>query len=77
MIKSNVHINIRKIRELKSLTREFVAEEVKMSMSGYGKIERGEVDLTVSKLIEIAKVLDVSVEFILKFDTTIFFIDTK
>jgi len=77
MIKSNVHINVRKIRELKSLTREFVAEEVKMSMSGYGKIERGEVDLTVSKLIEIAKVLDVSVEFILKFDTTIFFIDTK
>lgn len=77
MIKSNVYLNIRKIRELKSLTREYVAEEIKMSMSGYGKIERGEVDLTVSKLIEISKVLDVSVEFILKFDTTIFFIDTK
>lgn len=77
MIKSNAYRNIRKIRELKSLTREYVAEEVKMSMSGYGKIERGEVDLTISKLIEISKVLDVSVEFILKFDTTIFFNDTK
>ena len=77
MIKSNVYINIRKIRELKNLTREYVAEELKMSMSGYGKIERGEVDLTVSKLMEIAKVLDVSIEFIFKFDISVFFSDAK
>jgi transcriptional regulator with XRE-family HTH domain len=77
MVKSNVYINIRKIRELKNLTREYVADELKMSMSGYGKIERGEVDLTVSKLIEISKILDVSIEFIFKFDVTIFFNDVK
>lgn len=77
MEKTNVYLNIRKIRELKNLTREYVAEELKMSMSGYGKIERGEVDLTVTKLNEISKVLDVSVEFIFKFDVTIFFNDTK
>ena len=77
MIRSNVYLNIRKIRELKNLTREYVAEELKMSMSGYGKIERGEVDLTVSKLIEIAKILDVSIEFIFKFDITIFFNNIK
>lgn len=77
MIKSNVYINIRKIRELKNLTREYVAEELKMSMSGYGKIERGDVDITVSKLIEISKVLDVSIEFIFKFDVSIFFNDAK
>lgn len=77
MIKSNVYINIRKIRELKNMTREYVAEELKMSMSGYGKIERGEVDLTVSKLTEISKVLDVSMEFIFKFDVSVFFNDTK
>jgi len=77
MNKSKVYLNIRKIRELKNLTREHVAEELKMSMSGYGKIERGEVDLTVSKLIEIAKVLDVSIEFIFRFDVSIFFNDIK
>lgn len=77
MNKSNVYRNIRKIRELKNLTREYVADEVEMSMSGYGKIERGEVDLTVSKLIKISKALDVSIEFLLKFDTTIFFNDSK
>lgn len=77
MNESKVYLNIRKIRELKNLTREYVADEVEMSMSGYGKIERGEVDLTVSKLIKISKVLDVSIEFIIKFDTTIFFTDSK
>ena len=77
MSKSDVYINIRRIRELKDLTREYVAEELEMSMSGYGKIERGEVDLTVSKLTKISEVLDVSIEFILKFDTTIFFNNAK
>jgi len=72
-----VYENIRKIRELKNLTREYVAAELKMSPSGYGKIERGDVDLTVSKLIEISKVLDVSTEFIFKFDVSLFFNDTK
>lgn len=65
-----VYKNIKKIRELKNLTREYVADELQMSTSGYGKIERGEVDLTVSKLIKIANVLDVSIEFIFKFDVS-------
>lgn len=75
-MKYSVYQNIKKIRELKNLTREFVAAELKMSASGYGKIERGDVDLTVSKLIEISKVLQVSTEFIFKFDVSIFFNET-
>ena len=76
-MKYSVYENIRKIRELKNLTREFVAAELKMSASGYGKIERGDVDLTVTKLLEISKVLNVSIEFIFKFDVTIFFNETE
>jgi len=76
-MKYSVYYNIRKIRELKNLTREFVAAELKMSTSGYGKIERGDVDLTVSKLIEISNVLKVSTEFIFKFDVSIFFNDNN
>ncbi|REH01878.1 helix-turn-helix domain-containing protein [Flavobacterium aquicola] len=76
-MKYSVYQNIKKIRELKNLTREFVAAELKMSASGYGKIERGDVDLTVSKLIEISKVLQVSTEFIFKFDVSIFFNETQ
>lgn len=60
--------NIKKFRELKGLTREFVAVELEMSASGYSKIERGEIDLTISKLDKISKVLGVSVSQILNFD---------
>lgn len=77
MNRSKVYLNIRKIRELKNLTREYVAGELNMSMSGYGKIERGEVDLTVNKLLEIAKVLNVSIEFIFRFDVAVFFNEPK
>jgi len=68
-----IYINIKKIRELKNLTREYVADEINMSTSGYGKIERGEVDLTLSKLDKIARVFNVSVDFIFKFNASNFF----
>ncbi len=70
---NQVYENIRKIRELKGLTREYVAAELKMSSSGYGKIERGEVDLTISRLFKIAEVLNVSPSSILFLDISFLF----
>lgn len=60
--------NIKKIRELKNITREHIAHDLGMSSSGYSKIERGEVDLTITKIISIANILDVSLEFIIDFN---------
>jgi len=57
--------NIKKIRELKNLTREFVSQKLNMSSNNYGRIERGEVDLTISKLYKISDVLEVSVHDLL------------
>ena len=65
-----IYKNLKQIRELKNLTREYVAFELDMSSSGYGKIERGEVDLTLSKLQKIATIFGVSVEFIFKFNAS-------
>jgi transcriptional regulator with XRE-family HTH domain len=62
--------NIKKYREIKNLTRESVAAEMDMSVSGYSKIERNEVDLTVSKVKKIAEVLGVDVSQILNYDAT-------
>jgi transcriptional regulator with XRE-family HTH domain len=76
-MKQKVFENIKKIRELKNITRKYVAGELGMSNSGFGKIERGEVDLNVSKLIQIANVLDVSVDFIFRFDVDLFIKDNK
>ncbi|WP_421754825.1 helix-turn-helix domain-containing protein [Croceimicrobium sp.] len=57
--------NIRKIRELKGWTRDYLAAELNLSPSGYGKIERGEVELTLSKLYQISIVLETEVDQIL------------
>ena len=65
---NKVYKKLKQIRELKNLTREYVAYELNMSSSGYGKIERGDVDLTLSKLMKIAEIFGVSVEFIFNFN---------
>ena len=45
-----------------------MASELGMSLSGYSKIERGEIDLTITKVYKIAEVLNVQVPQILNFD---------
>jgi transcriptional regulator with XRE-family HTH domain len=62
--------NIKKFRELKNLTREYVASELEMSLSGYSKLERGEVELTISKLYKLAEILEVGISQILNFDAS-------
>lgn len=66
----NIGDNIKKFRELKNMTREQLASELGLSVSGYSKIERGEIDLTVSRVQEIAQILEVDVSQILNFDAT-------
>ncbi len=58
---------------MNSLTRDYVAGELGMSTSGYGKIERGEIDLTLSKLCKIAAIFNVSITDLLFFDVRLFF----
>jgi transcriptional regulator with XRE-family HTH domain len=65
--------NIRKFRELKGITREQLASDLGMSTSGYSKIERGEVDLSISKIHKISEVLGVEISEILNFDATTIF----
>lgn len=62
--------NIRKFRELKNITREVIAAEMEMSVSGYSRVERGEVDLTLTRLEKIADILEVDVSKVLNFDAT-------
>ncbi len=62
--------NIKKFRELKNITREDLADQLEMSLSGYSKLERGEVELTVTKMYRIAELLEVSVSQILNFDAS-------
>jgi transcriptional regulator with XRE-family HTH domain len=69
----NIFGNIRTIREMKNFTRDFVAGEMDMSTSGYGKIERGEIDITISKLYKLSDIFGVSITDLLFFDASFFF----
>ena len=65
--------NIKKIRELRNFTQDHMANELRMTQAGYSKIETGNTDVTYSKLIEIAEVLNVSVQDLVTFDSQKYF----
>lgn len=66
--KNIVSENIRKIRILKKLSRKQIADDLKMSLGNYGKIERGEVDIKLQTLISISKILKVNLDELIQFD---------
>lgn len=65
---THVGVNIKKIRELKNLKRSYLADRLGITVSAMGRIERCESEVGVRRLSEIANLLGVTVESILKFD---------
>ena len=57
---------IRTFRLLKGLSQENMADSLRLSRQAYGDIERGQTDVTESRLQEIAEVLQVSPSSILE-----------
>ena len=57
--------NIRKTRKEKNLSQEKLALMCGLDRSYMGRIERGEVNITVLKLYEISKVLKVDIRILL------------
>jgi len=59
---------IKKIREWKNLTQEEMATKLNISQASYSKYERDEIDLSITRLEEIAKALSVDVMDLLRSD---------
>ncbi|MCV9927906.1 helix-turn-helix transcriptional regulator [Flavobacterium sp. LS1R49] len=64
---------IKSIRELKNYTQEYMANQLGVTQAGYSKIEKGKTVLTYVKLVEIANILEVSVEDVISFDSQKYF----
>ena len=60
--------NIKTIRELKNLTQDYVATQLKMSVPNYSNIETGKTDVTLTRLQQIANVLQIDYRQILNLD---------
>lgn len=52
--------NIRRIRKAKGISQEAIAFDLGIDYSTYGKIERGNIELSVSRLEKIVMILGVS-----------------
>ena len=59
---------LRKIRELKDYKQAYVARQLGISAVAYGKIERGESDITLSRLGKIAEIFELPIHQVLSFD---------
>lgn len=61
-------LKVREQRKLKKLSQERLALLCNIDRSYMGRIERGEVNLTIEKIYELAKCLDVSAKDLLPDD---------
>lgn len=53
----NIAANIRKIREYRNYTQEYLAFKLNISQNAYSKIELGYTKITVDRLFHIADIL--------------------
>jgi transcriptional regulator with XRE-family HTH domain len=64
---------IKKLRELKNLTQEHMAQSIGVSQGAYSRMEVGETEMTYSKLEKIAEVLEMRPEDIITFNESMVF----
>lgn len=63
-----VATNIRKIREFRNYTQEYLAAKLKISQNAYSRIELGYTRLTLERFFHIAIILEVDEVELLKSD---------
>ena len=67
---------LKKFREMRNFTQEYVAQQLDMTPQGYGKIERNEVEVSIQRLETIAKILGTTIQDIFSFDERVIFNNT-
>ncbi|TKC12371.1 helix-turn-helix transcriptional regulator [Pedobacter polaris] len=60
--------NIRKVREFRNYTQDYLAAKLEISQNAYSKIELGYSKITLDRLFHIALILEVQVMQLLYFD---------
>jgi len=68
---------LKKIRELRSFSQDYVACQLGISIRAYSKLETGETQLTIKRLNEICEILEVPPLDVLTFTEKKFFHSTE
>ncbi len=69
----NIGHKIKKLRELKNLTQEHMANSIGISQGAYSRMELGETEITYSKLEKISEDLGLKPEEIIAFNESVVF----
>lgn len=71
----NTHIGhkLKKLRELKNYTQEYIANELGVTQSAYSRMEVGETEITYGKLTKISSILKVPIDEIISFNENMIF----
>lgn len=60
--------NVRKVREYRNYTQDYLAAKLEISQNAYSKIELGYSKITLDRLFHIAQILEVEVTQLLYFN---------
>jgi len=69
----DIGTNIRKVRELKGYSQDFMAHKLDISQRQYSRIENNESEINISKLEIISEILEVTPQQLLGFDEKFIF----
>ena len=58
---NTIGTRIKKFREERNIKQEYIADEMGITQSSYGRLEKNDNRLTATKLIKIAEILNISV----------------
>ena len=72
-MKTNIGDKIRKVRELKGFTQDYMAGQLEMSQRAYSKIENNDIKLDWSRIENISKILNIEPIDLVSFDDNLVF----
>lgn len=68
---------IKKVRELRNYSQEYMAERLGISQVSYSRIETGQTRLSLNRFQIIARILEIDMLVLLEFDENILFKNCK
>lgn len=72
-MKANIGDKIRKVRELKGFTQDFMAGKLEMSQRAYSKIENNDIKLDWGRIEDISKIFEIEPFDLVSFDDSLVF----
>lgn len=72
-MKKNLGEKIRKLRELKGFSQDYMADQLEISQRAYSKLEREETKLDWDRITHISKILEIDPIDLIQFDDSLIF----